>query len=75
MRFYAGGSYQADVGYNAYIDISQQSVSRSVREVTEALNRPEILNAMVKFPRNFQELQLYLEDFLIDFVTISDLLE
>ncbi|KAJ3662030.1 hypothetical protein Zmor_006397 [Zophobas morio] len=67
LRFYAGGSYQADVGYNAYIGVSQQSVSQSVREVTEALNRPEILNTVIKFPRNFQELHTKRIQFYNDF--------
>ncbi|KAJ8910059.1 hypothetical protein NQ315_013314 [Exocentrus adspersus] len=56
LRFYASGSYQFDVGANSYIGVSQPSVSRSIEEVTLALNRPEIFNQWVRFPNNFEEL-------------------
>ncbi|KAJ8971949.1 hypothetical protein NQ314_000466 [Rhamnusium bicolor] len=36
--------------------VSQASVSRCIREVTEALNHPDIFNTWVKFPNNFEEL-------------------
>ena len=56
LRFYAGGSYQTDIGVNKFVSISQQSVSRSIKEVTDALNRPQILNRFIKFPQDIQEL-------------------
>lgn len=56
LKFYATGSYQLDVGYNWFNGVSQPSVSRAINEVTAALNRPEIMDEWVKFPRNFEEL-------------------
>lgn len=40
----ASGSYQADIGYNIHSAISQPSVSRCIKNVTKALNQPEVLN-------------------------------
>jgi hypothetical protein len=58
LRFYAAGSYQADVGYNCFVGISQQSVSNAFHEVTEALNQPQILNnTYIKFPNNLEALR------------------
>ncbi|XP_031339432.1 putative nuclease HARBI1 [Photinus pyralis] len=56
LRFLASGSYQMDVGSNYYFGISQPSVSRCIEEVVNAMNRNEIFNAYVHFPRNIQEL-------------------
>ncbi|KAJ8926231.1 hypothetical protein NQ314_021419 [Rhamnusium bicolor] len=56
LRFFASGSYQMDVGSNYFLSVSQASVSRCIREVTEALNHPDIFNTWVKFPNNFEEL-------------------
>ncbi|XP_031334651.1 putative nuclease HARBI1 [Photinus pyralis] len=56
LRFYATGSYQMDIGHNQYIGVSQPSVSRSVGEVTDAINTPEVFNRWIKFPRNLEEL-------------------
>ncbi|XP_028142516.1 putative nuclease HARBI1 [Diabrotica virgifera virgifera] len=55
LRFYASGSHQEITGTNHYISISQASTSRAIVEVTNALNRPEILNHKVKFPRTQHE--------------------
>jgi hypothetical protein len=57
LRFYAAGSYQADVGYNCFMGISQQSVSNALHEVTEALNQPQVLNTYIKFPNNLEALR------------------
>ncbi|KAB0800379.1 hypothetical protein PPYR_06119 [Photinus pyralis] len=56
LRFLASGSYQMDVGSNYNFGISQPSVSRCIEEVVNAMNRNEIFNAYVHFPRNIQEL-------------------
>lgn len=43
LKFFATGSYQLDVGNNWFNGVSQSSVSRSINEVTWALNRPEAM--------------------------------
>lgn len=35
--------------------ISQASTSRAIKEVTSALNQPEILNTYIKFPQNREQ--------------------
>ncbi|KAG5880102.1 hypothetical protein JTB14_011605 [Gonioctena quinquepunctata] len=55
LNFFATGSYQTGVGQNVLSGISQASVS-SVKEVTEALNRPEIFHRWVNFPENIAEM-------------------
>ncbi|XP_029178453.1 putative nuclease HARBI1 [Nylanderia fulva] len=57
LRFYASGSYQNCIGKNIHMAISQPSISRCVRNVTNILNRPEIFNTWVCFPNNLQKLQ------------------
>ncbi|XP_023311763.1 putative nuclease HARBI1 [Anoplophora glabripennis] len=57
LRFYASGSYQEITGSNSFVAISQASASRAVNEVTNALNQPEILNNVIRFPRNIEELE------------------
>ncbi|KAJ8917020.1 hypothetical protein NQ315_012938 [Exocentrus adspersus] len=56
LNFYGYGSYQLNVGQNMNTAISQPSVSRAICEVTDVLNRPEIFNRYVHFPRNMNEL-------------------
>jgi hypothetical protein len=61
LNFYGQGSYQKGVGADAHLGLSQPTVSHAIEEVTEALNKPEIFPAYVKFPttladrRNVQE--------------------
>lgn len=57
LRFFATGSYQEITGSNLFTAVSQPSVSRSIKEVTTVLNRPDILNHWVKFPQNMEELE------------------
>lgn len=57
LRFFATGSYQEITGTNHYVGVSQPSVSRSIKEVCNALSRPEIFNNSVNFPRNVAEMQ------------------
>ncbi|KAG5879574.1 hypothetical protein JTB14_017551 [Gonioctena quinquepunctata] len=58
LRFLASGSYQHDIGKHLNHAISQASVSKAIREVTDALNRPEIVNTYVYMPRNNGELRV-----------------
>uniref|UniRef100_A0A6P7HCI3 Uncharacterized protein LOC114349114 n=1 Tax=Diabrotica virgifera virgifera TaxID=50390 RepID=A0A6P7HCI3_DIAVI len=58
LRFLAAGSYQWDVVKNINHAISQTAVSKSIHEVVDALNHPEILNEYVHLPRNMEELRL-----------------
>ncbi|KAJ8914921.1 hypothetical protein NQ315_016075 [Exocentrus adspersus] len=57
LRFFASGSYQEVTGSNSFVGISQASASRAINEVTNALNRPEILNRFIKYPETMQELE------------------
>ncbi|XP_030758052.1 putative nuclease HARBI1 [Sitophilus oryzae] len=57
LRFYASGSYQEITGSNSFVAISQPSISRAINEVTNALNQPEILNHIIRFPQTIEELQ------------------
>jgi hypothetical protein len=45
LNFYASGSYQPIIGCSKYLDVSQPSVCRAIKEVTNALNNPENLTA------------------------------
>lgn len=56
LRFYATGCYQSNVAADTFFCVSQSSVSRSLKEVTLALNTPEVFNRFVKFPSTLQEL-------------------
>lgn len=56
LLFFGQGSYQACTGSNFFCGMSQSSVSRSIQEVTNALNRPEIISRWMRFPQNFEEL-------------------
>ncbi|XP_041983243.1 putative nuclease HARBI1 [Aricia agestis] len=48
LSFYATGSYQRIVGMAKYL--GQTTVSKYVRQVTDALVTPSILNTFIKFP-------------------------
>ncbi|XP_060809565.1 putative nuclease HARBI1 [Amyelois transitella] len=55
LSFYATGSYQRIVGRNYGTAMSQQSVSRCIKEVTNAFNQIIILQKYIKFPTNVNE--------------------
>ncbi|XP_060810102.1 putative nuclease HARBI1 [Amyelois transitella] len=55
LSFYATGSYQRLVGCSLGTPMSQQSVSRALRDVTAALNHPTILHKYIKFPQTVPE--------------------
>ncbi|KAG7311836.1 hypothetical protein JYU34_002919 [Plutella xylostella] len=55
LNFYARGSYQGAVGLNSDVPMAQQTVSRCIHEVTDALNRAEILRKYIRFPQNREE--------------------
>ncbi|XP_026737329.1 putative nuclease HARBI1 isoform X2 [Trichoplusia ni] len=55
LSFYATGSYQRLVGGSYGTLMSQQSTSRSIREVTAALNHPLIQRKWIKFPQTRRE--------------------
>ncbi|KAJ3661784.1 hypothetical protein Zmor_006168 [Zophobas morio] len=56
LRFFAGGSYQLDVGGNYTVGLSQPSVSRAIHEIIDAFNTPFMLNRFIKFPQTIEEL-------------------
>jgi len=45
-----------DVGENRHALVSQTSVSRIIEEVTNALCNPAIIDEIVHYPKNFNEL-------------------
>ncbi|KAI4455537.1 hypothetical protein MML48_9g00013212 [Holotrichia oblita] len=45
-----------DVGSNIFLNVSQSSVSRCIKEVVNGLNHPNIFNEFVKFPGNLRDL-------------------
>ncbi|KAG8233154.1 hypothetical protein J437_LFUL014106 [Ladona fulva] len=51
LHFYGQGSYQRSVGSDSQGALSQPSVIRAIKEVTEGLNSPQILGNWIKFPR------------------------
>lgn len=53
LAFYASGSYQNLIGQSALHNVSQITVSRSIKEVTEALNK--IYHKYVKWPTQSDE--------------------
>lgn len=55
LSFYACGSYQRMMGRSIDIAVGQTSVSRMVREVTMALNHPQVLSQFIRFPMTHQE--------------------
>lgn len=58
LRFFASGSYQWDIAKHMNHAVVQSSVSQAIREVTNALNAPDIFNNFVYMPRNMEELRL-----------------
>lgn len=57
LHFYGHGSYQEGVGKHTFAGISQASVSRCINEVTNALNRNEIVRQFIKFPQDINALR------------------
>ncbi|XP_063239317.1 putative nuclease HARBI1 [Bacillus rossius redtenbacheri] len=51
LRFYAGGPYQSNVGQDVYTAMHQSSVSRSISEVTNAINQ-HLFRRWVRFDLN-----------------------
>ncbi|GBP59069.1 Putative nuclease HARBI1 [Eumeta japonica] len=67
LAFYASGSNQKPVGMNYLHALSQSSVSNSIKEVTQALNHPTILNKYIKFPQTCQERNVIIDGFYNEF--------
>jgi hypothetical protein len=65
LRFFAIGGYQTGVGYNRLLAVSQKSVSRSITEVTAALN--QIMHRWVKFPDNPADQSAVMQGFYKEF--------
>lgn len=45
-----------DIGNNVDIAVSQSSISRSIHEVINAANQPNVMNKWIRFPRTRVEL-------------------
>ncbi|CAG4972049.1 unnamed protein product [Colias eurytheme] len=65
LSFYATGSYQRIVGMAKYL--GQTTVSKYVREVTDALVNPLILNKFVKFPTTREQRNIVKNKFYTKF--------
>ncbi|KAL0879156.1 hypothetical protein ABMA27_002950, partial [Loxostege sticticalis] len=63
LAFYATGSYQTVVGDSRTHCVSQPSVSKAVREVTLALNKPDVMNKHLGFPFHRHEREQVKRDF------------
>lgn len=55
LAFYANGCYQKNIGAYYHLGLSQASVSLCLRDVTKALNNPEIQAKYIKFPMTMVE--------------------
>ncbi|KAG8228670.1 hypothetical protein J437_LFUL008908 [Ladona fulva] len=51
LHFYGQGSYQRSLRSDSQVPLSQPSVSRAIKEVTEGLNSPQILGKWIVFPQ------------------------
>lgn len=58
LRFLGFGSYQEITGTNHFVGVSQPSMSRSISEVCDVLNMPEIFSQWVHFPSTIEELEI-----------------
>jgi len=56
LNFFGYGSYQLQIGHNVHLAISQASVSKSITDVTDAMNQPEVFRRFVMYPQNRREL-------------------
>lgn len=65
LSFYGRGSYQGAVGLNMDGPMAQPTVSKCLRQVTEALNSSSILQKYIKFPQNTQERNFIKERFYV----------
>jgi len=63
LRFYASGSYQMDTASNKHFKVNQSSISRSITEITAALNQANIINKYIVFPRNIGEMTTLRQQF------------
>ncbi|XP_065310694.1 putative nuclease HARBI1 [Dermacentor albipictus] len=64
LRFYATGGFQTAVGSEATVSLSQPSVSRCVRAVSEAIACVGTEQRWVSFPRTRSEIALVKQGFL-----------
>ncbi|KAK3931738.1 Putative nuclease [Frankliniella fusca] len=55
LSLYANGSYRRILGKSIDTAVSQSSVSRYVKKITNVLNHPEILTRFIKFPLTAEE--------------------
>lgn len=51
LKFFATGSYQRDIGCNHFTSVGQASTSRSIHHVIDVLNREDIVQEWIWFPR------------------------
>lgn len=71
LSFYATGSYQRLVGGTYGTMMSQQSVSRAIKDVTAALNNEGILNKWLKFPQTRQQRDSIKRRYLHSYILLS----
>lgn len=57
LNFLGYGSYQFNIGQNINAAVSQSSVSRALRDVSDILNLPDIMRRYIRFPATLGEMQ------------------
>ena len=55
LNFYATGSYQRSIGQNWIHCLARTTTGKCIREVTDALNMPQIQKKWIKFPKTRAE--------------------
>lgn len=63
----ASGSYQIQVGEARETSAAQQTVSTIVDEMIDAMCEPEVLEKLIKFPRNAVEARIVIERLKFNF--------
>ncbi|XP_052124358.1 uncharacterized protein LOC127749606 [Frankliniella occidentalis] len=61
VAFYASGSYQRPVGEGVNHNIAQGTVSKCVKEITNALNHADILTRFIHLPDTIEERNIVID--------------
>lgn len=65
LRFFASGSFQLDIAENKHFAISQASVSRSIKEVINAVHDSGLFTQWIKWPSTVEQLKRNREKFYL----------
>ena len=61
LSFFANGSYQNPVGRGFDSPVAQQTMSVYIEEISEALNHPEVVGRLIRFPQNREEAEMCIQ--------------